>query len=150
MYYLFITCSYQFHFLLKRLINLFLYIDIKKGGKKETIESFYSNFSCAIFNYLMQQEFKSEFLQPFLHVENSYLLIVNIENQDNTVKYYKGNTFVDSTHCCFRHTKTVTTKRKWLIMYEKQEKKRGITMFTTQLYFCLLLWLIKGKQVTIR
>ena len=135
MYYLFITCSYQFHFLLKRLINLFLYIDIKKGGKKETIESFYSNFSCAIFNYLMQQEFKSEFLQPFLHVENSYLLIVDIENQDNTVKYYKGNTFVDSTHCCFRHTKTVYNKEKMAYyVWETGKKKRYNNVYNLAIF----------------
>ena len=30
---LFITCSYQFHFLFKHLINLFQYIDIKKEKK---------------------------------------------------------------------------------------------------------------------
>ena len=49
-------------------------------------------------------------------------------------------------------------------MYEKQDiqlikqisnehtkkKRRGITMFTIQLCFCLLLWLTKGTQVTLR
>ena len=36
------------------MINLFLYIDIKKEKKtekKEKIESFYSNFSCTVFNF---------------------------------------------------------------------------------------------------
>ena len=55
----------------------------KKKGKKETTEQFYSNFSRTVpiqFCYYLMQEFKPEFLQPLLCMENSCLLIVNIEN----------------------------------------------------------------------
>ena len=37
-------------------------------------------------------------LQPFLYMENSFLLIVNIEIYGNTMKHYIDNTFVDPTN----------------------------------------------------
>ena len=44
------------------------------------------------------QEFKPEFLQSLLYMENSSLFTVNTENEGNTVTYYIGNPFVDPTH----------------------------------------------------
>ena len=75
------------------------------------------------------QEFTPEFLQPILYMESSCLLIVSVENQGNTVKYYIGNTLEDPTHCPFTYTKIAyhkkkqrdITERKVNIMYEKQE-----------------------------
>ena len=59
----------------------------EKKGKKETTESLYSNFIFTMLN-----------LQPFLYMENSFLLIVNIEIYGNRMKHYIDNTFVYPTN----------------------------------------------------
>ena len=124
---LFITCSYQFHFLFKHLISLFLYKDIKKEkkkGKKRNNRILLFKFQLQLqytqfyFVIISNAGFKPEFLQPFLCMENSCLLVVNIEKSGNTVGYYIVKTFLDPTHYFrFRYTKISCLS----IMYEKQD-----------------------------
>ena len=54
------------------------------------------------------EEFKPEFLQLLLFMESSSLIIVNIENLSNSIRYYISNLYVDTTNSYIRYTKIIS------------------------------------------